>query len=319
MPQPDPNQRVALVVPMLNEAASLPLLLMAIQFQTRRPDEIIFVDAGSTDTSKEVVFRWWKEHGWFEGVCKVETNSGGYPGHNRNAGVKAASCEWIAFIDCGILPDPDWLEHLLEYANRTSAQAVFGMCDFFADGVVARAACALSYGVGSEHPVLPASLFHRSVFDKTGMFEENLRAAEDIKWMALLKSWAGPKVVCAEARVHYCVFPSTIPAVFRKWYLYKKHVIRARIGIRNDVMQLLLALGWIILFVKSPALALSVLLAYAMLRGAISPMKYSKPKTWWVGEPLALAAAPIVALAMDMAKLAAMLNEYPKCLRNISR
>lgn len=311
---PDSNHRVALVIPMLNEATSLPPLLLAIQQQTRRPDEIIFVDAGSTDCGVAVIWAWWKKHGWPEGVCRVEVNLGGYPGHNRNIGVKAASCDWIAFIDCGIYPEPDWLERLLDYANQTGVPAVYGMCDFFAEGVVARAACALSSGVGSELPVLPASVFHRSVFVRKGMFEEQLRAAEDLKWMALLEAWAGPKAVCAEARVHYRIFPVTISAVARKWYLYKSHVIKAGIGGKYDLLQLMVVGSWLIMSLLSFQVAVWGVFAYAVLRGIADPVRRSKRRKWWAGEPFALVVAPIVALAMDAAKLAAILCGYSKCL-----
>lgn len=312
MSVPQANQRVALVIPMLNEAATLPPLLSAIQGQTRRPDEIIFVDAGSTDASLSTISAWWQEHGWPDGACRVEVNPGGYPGHNRNIGVNATSCEWIAFIDCGIYPEPDWLERLLECATQTGAPSIFGLCDFYAEGAIAKAACALSYGLGSEHAVLPASLFHRSVFARTGMFEEQLRAAEDIKWMALLESWSGPKVVCARARVHYRVFPDSIPAIARKWYLYKNHVIAAGIGGKHDLLQLAVVGGGLFALFLSPPLMLWGVAIYALMRGMVDPVRRSRQRKWWDGQPLALLLAPIVALTIDAAKLAASLRGYAK-------
>ena len=310
MRRKDSNQRVALVIPMLNEATTLLPLLRAIQGQTRRPDEIVFVDAGSSDASLSVISDWWQEQGWPDGDCRVEVNPGGYPGHNRNIGINATVCGWIAFIDCGIYPEPDWLEQLLECANQTGAPAIFGLCDFFAEGAIAKAACALSYGMGSEHPVLPASLFHRSVFARTGMFEEQLRAAEDIKWMALLESCSGPKVVCTGARVHYRVFPDSIPAIGRKWYLYKVHVFKAGIGGKYDLLQLAVVIGGLIMLFLSLQLAAWGLFVYALLRGVVDPVRRSKQRKWWDGKPSSLVLAPVVALTIDAAKLAATLQSY---------
>ncbi len=310
------NQRVALVIPMLNEAATLPPLLSAIQNQTRRPDEIVFVDAGSTDASMAVVSAWWSESGWPDGVCRVEVNPGGYPGHNRNIGVTTTACEWIAFIDCGIYPEPDWLERLLECAGHTGAPAIYGLCDFFAEGAIAKAACALSYGMGSEHPVLPASLFHRSVFVRAGMFEEKLRAAEDIKWMAKLESWSGPKVVCAQARVHYRVFPNTITAIARKWYLYKRHVIKAGIGGKYDLLQLAVVSAGLVILLLSPSLAIWEMVVYVLLRGISDPLRRSKQRKWWGKQPAAILLAPLVALTIDAAKLTATLQCYVQRSKN---
>lgn len=310
MSRQDSNQRVALVIPVLNEAATLLLLLRAIQAQTRRPNEIVFVDAGSSDVSLSVISDWWQEQSWPDGACWVEVNPGGYPGHNRNVGINATSCEWIAFIDCGIYPEPDWLEKLLECASQTGAPAIFGLCDFYAEGAIAKAACALSYGMGSDHPVLPASLFHRSVFAKTGVFEEQLRAAEDIKWMALLESWSGPKVVCAQARVHYRVFPDSILAIARKWYLYKCHVLKAGMGGQYDLLQLAVVIGGLIMLFLSWQLAVWGIFIYALLRGVVDPVRRSKQRKWWDGQPSSLVLAPVVALTIDAAKHAATLRGY---------
>jgi len=310
MSEQQTNQRVALVIPMLNEAATLPPLLRAIQVQTRRPDEVIFVDAGSTDTSLRVISDWWQEQGWPDGACRVEVNPGGYPGHNRNIGIDVTSCEWIAFIDCGIYPDPDWLERLLECASQTGVPAIFGLCDFFAEGAIAKAACALSCGLGSEHPVLPASLFHRSVFARTGMFEEQLRAAEDIKWMASLEFWLGPKVVCAQARVHYSVFPDSIPAIAKKWYLYKIHVIKAGLAGKYVAIQLVVVSSWLIMLSLSLQMAGWVVLAYVVMRGIVDPIRRSKRRIWWNGQVFSLFLAPVIALTIDAAKLGAVLSAY---------
>ncbi|WP_435627890.1 glycosyltransferase family 2 protein [Candidatus Ferrigenium straubiae] len=315
MSEPQSGERVALVIPILNEAATLPPLLSAIQGQTRLPDEIVFVDAGSTDASLSVISAWWQEQGWPDGACRVEVNPGGYPGHNRNIGVGITTCEWIAFIDCGIYPEPDWLERLLACAGQTGAPAVFGLCDFFAEGAIAKAACALSYGLGSEHPVLPASLFQRSAFLKTGMFEEQLRAAEDVKWMALLESWSGPKVVCLQARVHYRVFPDSIPAIARKWYLYKSHVIKAGIGVKYDLLQLVVVVGWLIMLSISLQIAAWSVLVYVVLRGMVDPVRRSKQRKWWDGQTSSLLWAPIVALVIDASKLHASLDGYVKRIR----
>ena len=45
---------LTVVVPALNEAERLPLLFDALERQTRRPDQIVVADAGSTDDTREV-------------------------------------------------------------------------------------------------------------------------------------------------------------------------------------------------------------------------------------------------------------------------
>ena len=42
---------VTLVIPILNEAATLPTLLASIERQVHQPDQVVFVDGGSTDAT----------------------------------------------------------------------------------------------------------------------------------------------------------------------------------------------------------------------------------------------------------------------------
>ena len=46
--------RIALIVPFLDEAAHLPVLLDSLAAQARRPDRVLLVDDGSTDGSASI-------------------------------------------------------------------------------------------------------------------------------------------------------------------------------------------------------------------------------------------------------------------------
>lgn len=304
------STRVALIVPMLNEAASLPALLDAICAQTRRPDEIIFVDSGSTDGSLSIIADWWKNNGWQDAVCRVEVNPGGFPGYNRNIGVRSTSCPWIAFVDCGVYPENDWLEKLLDCVSGGGSLAVFGMCGFSAEGAVPRAACALSYGVGSEHPVLPASLIHRNVFAEIGLFEEHLRSAEDLKWMALFETRFNSRIRCAQARVHYRHFPSSLIDIARKWHQYQKNGIKAGLCKRQSAaFALVIGIGLVTMLFDS-GFAVWSGIVYILLRGVVDPMRRSRLWNWWGNKPALILLAPIVALIIDTAKLTGALRGY---------
>jgi glycosyltransferase involved in cell wall biosynthesis len=310
MTEHEPNSRIALIVPMLNEAGSLGPLLSALANQTRRPDEIIFVDAGSSDGGPQLIAAWWERARWPGGSCRVEANPGGYPGDNRNLGVGLTGCGWIAFLDCGITPEPDWLEQLSRHAEATGSAAVYGSCDFQAEKPVARAICALSYGVGTAHPVLPASLFGRSVFAACGMFDPGLRAAEDRKWMAQVEASYGPKNVCGAARVHYSGFPPSLYRAARKYYLYQRHCIKAGLGGRSQVLYALAACAGLgTLALSPPAFGFGMGL-YLLLRGVLDPVRRSRKRIWWGDAPRAVLLAPLAALTIDLAKSAGILRSY---------
>jgi len=56
--------RIAIVVPFLNEEAHLPALLDSLQAQSRRPEQLLLVDDGSTDSSPAVAKAFARDHAW---------------------------------------------------------------------------------------------------------------------------------------------------------------------------------------------------------------------------------------------------------------
>src|SRR5438309_1907090 len=60
-------------------------------------------------------------------VVKLLTDNDSLPGRSRNIGVANASNDWIAFIDAGIRPAPNWLQALADKViNQSDAEVVYG-------------------------------------------------------------------------------------------------------------------------------------------------------------------------------------------------
>ncbi len=297
------TETVTVVVPMLNEAASIGSLLVGLAGQTRPPQEIILCDAGSTDGSRELAESWWAKNAWHGASLRVLSRPGALPGAARNAGVAAAHSPWIAFIDGGIVPEPDWIERLLGCAEVLGVRAVFGTCEFEVDDNTQRAICALTYGYGAVHAVLPASLFHRELFQAIGPFREDLRSAEDILWMRAFTRLFGAMPVCREARVHYSIhFPRSLAAIFRKWRTNTRSTVRAGVSkAQHTVYFFGLPIMWL-----SPLfnirLGLGLMLAYVLARGVLDPVRRSATVLWWQGAPTAFFKAIITASVLDLAK-----------------
>lgn len=300
---------VSIVVPVLNEAITIHELLDKLRQQTMRPAEIIFCDAGSTDGTPNLIQEWWQKHGTPVIKLTIIKLPGAMPGGGRNMGVRTSSNPWIAFIDAGITPNIDWLEQLWRHAESLKAKAVFGTCQFYAEGIVQRAACALSYGVGASHSVVPASLFAREVFENAGYFREDLRAAEDLLWMQVIDAHY-PRMNCEKALVTYTHFPATQCAIAKKWYVIQLHTVYAN---TRKLQQYVYISAPFILFgiwMINHSLALWILLAYITLRGVIDPCKRSKSIFWWKGEPMAFFMAVPTAIIIDTCKLSANLVAY---------
>lgn len=170
---------VSIVIPVRNEAASLGEMFADLLSLSPSPSEIVFVETGSVDGSQERIDSWLAVAERAGISSRLVNAPDAFPGAARNAGVRAATQPWIAFLDAGISPKPDWLGRLWNAQLEGESLAVYGGCRFRTEHPFGRMIAALSYGQDNVAPVLPASLFHRQVFEKAGYFQEDLRSGED--------------------------------------------------------------------------------------------------------------------------------------------
>ncbi len=294
--------KVTLVVPILNEAESLPKLLQALTAQSYLPDEIIFSDAGSTDGSPALIENWWRKEGWMGGSCKVLLRPGAMPGAGRNAGLRLARNDWIAFIDGGITPANDWLKNLCEYAQIKKVSAVFGACHFSATMPFSKAVCALSYGQGAVHPVIPASLFTRQLLVEIGEFSERVRAGEDLLWLRLFRACYGCQEMCSAAQVSYTHFPASWPQALHKWRVTELNCVLAGVRTGQQAIYLVGLPTLYVLAFNGNKVGVAAFVLYLLLRGAIDPIRRSLDWPWWGHRPIAALIALPLGIMLDFAK-----------------
>ncbi|MHC5190567.1 MAG: glycosyltransferase family 2 protein, partial [Planctomycetota bacterium] len=83
--------KISVVIPAYNAEKHIARAIDSVLAQTRPADEIIVVDDGSTDATAEVV----RSYG--EKVIFIQQENAGVS-VARNAGIEAASGDWIAFL-----------------------------------------------------------------------------------------------------------------------------------------------------------------------------------------------------------------------------
>ncbi len=94
------NPRFSVVIPAFNAAVTLARAIESVRAQSWPAHEIIVVDDGSTDTTAEVAA------GFGEAVRLIQQNNSGVSAA-RNAGVAAATGDWLAFLDADDWYAPD--------------------------------------------------------------------------------------------------------------------------------------------------------------------------------------------------------------------
>ncbi len=116
--------RVSIIVPVDAGATQAALrLTKSLEESTYRDIDVLLVGVGSSNTVRAA-----------KGVSVRAVEASGFPGGVLNAAARMASGAMLLFADPHIEPlDPDWIEALLEHAQRAEVGAVGGK-SFYSDG-----------------------------------------------------------------------------------------------------------------------------------------------------------------------------------------
>lgn len=101
------NLSISVVIVTRNRAESLSDTLISLTKQSRQPDEVIVVDNGSKDHTKETILSFSDS---LNAKYVYEPTRGIQ--HARNAGLQSAAGDIIAFIDDDCVADENWLRYI---------------------------------------------------------------------------------------------------------------------------------------------------------------------------------------------------------------
>ena len=169
---------VSVVVPVYNGERHVAAALDSVLAQRHRPLEILVVDDGSTDSTVRIV------RGYAPEVRLIERERQGPP-MARNAGVRAAAGEFIAFLDHDDLWSPGKLECQMACLERNPAlDLVFGQAvNFFSPELTAEERERLAVPLRPLPGLLQgAMLARRRAFDRIGLFSEDHEVGDFIDW-----------------------------------------------------------------------------------------------------------------------------------------
>jgi CDP-glycerol glycerophosphotransferase len=114
--------RISIVVPIYNVEAYVDECLLSLAGQTVGDLEVVMVDDGATDGSAAIAER----HAERDPRLRLVRQSNHGLGHARNTGVRAATGEFLAFVDSDDKLPPDALESLLGALERTGSDFATG-------------------------------------------------------------------------------------------------------------------------------------------------------------------------------------------------
>ena len=174
---------ISAVIPTWNRADLLRSVLSNLRAQTRRPDEVIVVDNGSTDNTSSVARQFGAT------LVSLDTNRGFAVAVNE--GITRAAGNWLLILNNDVVLELQWLERLLSAAENAQASFAVGKL-LQGDGgghldgswdLVSRGGYAWRCGYqrpdspvwAASRPIalapMTAALFARRVFEEVGLLE----------------------------------------------------------------------------------------------------------------------------------------------------
>jgi len=212
------------IATVLNEGRSIARLLDSLADQSRRPDEVVIADGGSSDDTLAILAQYAAR-----GQLPLHVLS--LPGSNisvgRNAAIAAAGGEIIASTDAGVRLTEDWLRTLVAPFADPEVHVVAGFFhpDPHTPFEIAMGATVLpARSDVSAEDFLPSSrsvAFRKTAWQAVGGYPAWLDYCEDLVFDLKLRDRVGPFTFAPEAVVRFRP-RSTLRAFFRQYYRYAR-------------------------------------------------------------------------------------------------
>ncbi len=199
---------ISLIMPAKNAEPFIADALRSVIQQEWPLAEVLIVDDGSDDDTMGVV------ESFLAALPEIRIidGPGRGPGAARNLALESAKGEVIAFLDADDLwpkgklktqaeriqrdPPPDVVSGSVRWFERQSPTGLMPEAD-------SRTKDMLCVNLG-------AALFRRSVFDRIGVFDENLTYAEDLDFFMRIRETEIPMVILPQTTLYYRRHPGSL-------------------------------------------------------------------------------------------------------------
>jgi glycosyltransferase involved in cell wall biosynthesis len=248
-----PAPLVSVIVPCRNERAYIAKCLDSIRANDYAAErtEIIVVDGASDDGTRAILedyARRWPQMHWFDNPTQTTPAA-------LNIGIRRARGDIIMRVDAHCRYSDNYISRLVSWLEQSGADNVGGVCRTLPGShtLTARAiAAALShpFGVGDSHfrigtsiakwvDTVPFGCYRRSVFERIGLFDEELvRNQDDELNQRLLKN--GGRILLVPDVVSDYYARDCLRKVARMYYQYGyfKPLVARKLGRVGTVRQL---------------------------------------------------------------------------------
>lgn len=218
---------VSIVVPVYNAGRCIADTITSVLKQTHTDHELLLVDDGSNDNSREVIA------GFLSDTVKLLSNKGpkGAAGA-RNTGIEAASGRYIAFIDADDLWKEDKLSRQIGFMKKTDAAFSFTGYEFADEngrglGTVVRVPEMITYRQALKNTTIFTStvMFDMDKLSKDDIFMPYVKSEDTATWWKILKTglaaYGLDENLTLYRRMGKQLSSNKLEAIRRIWNLYR--------------------------------------------------------------------------------------------------
>lgn len=243
---------VSIVIPCLNEEKYISKCLDSIVCQDYSKDrlEVLAVDGISNDKTREILKDYTRKYSFI----KILDNPQKITPVAMNIGIKMARGDYILILSSHSEYEQNFVSKNIENFHKNNADCVGGIEKTLPSGnsIISQAIpLALShpfgvgntyYRIGSEMPryvdTVPLGCYKRGVFDKIGLFNEDLIRNQDIEFNLRLKN-AGGKILLVPNITVYYYARANLNGLFKQnfwngfWVIYSIKYAKMPFSIRH--------------------------------------------------------------------------------------
>lgn len=244
---------LSIIIPIYNEEKFISKCLDSILLQDypKEDIELLLCDGMSTDKTRKIIADYQKKYSWI----KILDNPNRIAPCAMNIGIKASSGEIIIRLDAHVLYPSNYFSVLVHYLNELpEAENVGAICRTLPinDSIEAKSIAAVlssSFGMGNSYfrvgtsvvmevDTVPFGCFRRSIFDKVGLYDEELVRNQDDELNARIIKSGGKIYLIPDLECVYFA-RDTAEKVYKMFYQYGmfKPLVNKKLGSPATIRQ----------------------------------------------------------------------------------
>ncbi len=275
------KRTVSVVMPLFNEEKYIVGCLESLLTQDypREDMEWIFVDGGSTDSTREILKDYQNK---YEGLIKIFDNPHKIVPYAMNIGIAASEGKYIVRLDAHAEYATDYISKCVYYLDTTDAENVGGVAETKSRGRVGEAIALMlssKFGVGDSQfrtggkdgyvDTVPFGAFRREVFSKYGGYDERLVRNQDNEMNFRIRKNGGKIFLANDIKLaYYC--RDTVKGIANmaktngKWNIITLKMCPGAMGLRHFI-----PFAFVVSLVALPLLTVVLSLLAAILGGGV--------------------------------------------------